>query len=102
MSHTPGPWHVCDGNRHIISDSHHMKVAEAAQIVSGNLATMKTEYVPGHKMQDANANLIAAAPEMLECLQATIDYLGFFATKEANELWGRVAMVIRKATGAEQ
>lgn len=30
--HTPGPWHVCEGNTHLISDSHHMTVAEARQI----------------------------------------------------------------------
>ena len=45
--------------------------------------------------------LLAAAPEMLECLQATIDYLGFFATPAANELWGKVSEVMRKATGQE-
>lgn len=72
--HTPGPWHMCDGNRHIISDSNHMKVAEAAQIISANLRTMKTEYVPGHKMQEANARLIAAAPDLLEALIQIVDW----------------------------
>lgn len=71
--HTPGPWHVCEGNSHLISDAHHMTVAEARQIVSGNLRTMKTEYVPGHQMQAANARLIAAAPELLEALRGFLE-----------------------------
>lgn len=46
-----------------------MTVAESRQIVSGNLRTGKTEYVPGHSMQLANAHLIAAAPELLAALK---------------------------------
>ena len=89
--HTPGPWksntyRVCAGVGtpaiKVICDTAH------------NMASRTPE-------NEANARLIAAAPEMLECLQATIDYLGFFATTEANELWGKVAMVIRKAHGEE-
>lgn len=101
MNHTPGPWHVCEGNRHIISDSHHMKVAEAAQIVSGNLSTMKTEYFPGHRMQDANANLIAAAPDLLRLLQESVSTLA--DTRRPIEDWlNEARAVIRKATGVEQ
>lgn len=74
--HTSGPWHVCDGCTHLIADNHHMTVAEARQIVSGNLRTGKTEYVPGHQMQLANAKLIAAAPDMYDALRAMLDVFG--------------------------
>lgn len=74
--HTPGPWHVCDGCTHLISDEHHMTVAEARQIVNGNLRTGKTEYVPGHQAQLANAKLIAAAPDLYDALRTMLDVFG--------------------------
>lgn len=88
--HTPGPWKVIQSDSPVVQteDDHH-----AICTTYGVYAT--------REQKEANANLIAAAPDMLECLQATIDYLGFFATKEANELWGKAAMVIRKAHGEE-
>jgi hypothetical protein len=46
--------------------------------------------------------LADAAPEMLEALKATIDYLELFATPEANELWGKVGSAIAKATGVSR
>lgn len=82
--HTPGPWHVCDGCTHLISDEHLMTVAEARQIVSGNLRTGKTEYVPGHQMQLANSKLIAAAPEMLEALREIANWNPVVSPDEEN------------------
>jgi len=54
--HTPGPWHVHDGdNRFLFVDSQ----------TKGSVCKIA---VNGHS--EANARLIAAAPEMLELLKA--------------------------------
>ena len=100
--HTPGPWHVCNGASHLIADSHFMTVAEARQIVSGNLHTGKTEYVPGHKMQEANARLIAAAPDLLAALQFVDKWFAMRSTKgddAPSQIVDSVANAIAKATG---
>lgn len=98
MSHTPGPWHVCEGNRHLVSDSSHMTVASVSQIVSGNLRTGKTEYVPGHVMQDANSYLIAAAPDLLEACKSVVVAWDFGDLAAAAR---QCSAAIAKATGSE-
>lgn len=65
QGHTPEPWHQCEGNEHIISDSTHMKVAQTSPIVVNNYNTGKTEYTNRHKSQHANGLLIADAPQIL-------------------------------------
>jgi hypothetical protein len=59
-SHTPGPWHF-DGES-IYSD--------AAEVI-----VSRPQYVGGanHNERTANARLIAAAPELLEALEALLD-----------------------------
>lgn len=64
--HTPGPWHVIGSRK--------QKYASARFIRAGCAFVGKTY---GHEGQpaDANARLIAAAPAMLEALQACREYL---------------------------
>ena len=62
MSHTPGPWHWTD---HI---SPHLSVYAS----DGNSAVKITEpfYKDGAGVAEANARLIAAAPDLLEVAKA--------------------------------
>ena len=99
MSHTSGPWKIFEGwgadkRRPVIVDS----IPDVDGKFVGNCICYAASTNPD---MDGNASLIAAAPEMLECLQLAVDYLGFFATPEANALWGKVASAIRKANGEE-
>lgn len=59
MSHTPGPWNVIDGAVFIANA---VIVQHAAEF---------GEHVPTEE-RDANARLIAAAPELLEACQSII------------------------------
>lgn len=67
MSHTPGPWQVyadlpsTEPNWHIVTNASRMRV----------IANVHIE--PGNAMDEANARLIAAAPELLEALQTLVD-----------------------------
>ena len=61
--HTPGPWHVNElGN-----------VADKTRIVIGVIATTFESY-----SGEANARLIAAAPDLLEALEWCADTLAVF------------------------
>lgn len=69
IKHTPGPWRMYEGNRgsfvfYGIADVADMSPAYVRQ-ESDDAATMK-----------ANAQLIAAAPELLESLKEVLYYIG--------------------------
>ncbi|MFP5434160.1 MAG: hypothetical protein ACLGIM_13750, partial [Alphaproteobacteria bacterium] len=62
MAHTPGPWHIgkaVNGNW-IEAGSELMGHKSIARTFCGDV---------GYLMEDANARLIAAAPDMLEALR---------------------------------
>ena len=83
-SHTPGPWEL-RGSR-LVTDPHGVVIAEH---ISAN----------GPGTPEANARLIAAAPELLEALEnllaAQVDPMGIKAHKACKA----AAVVIAKATG---
>lgn len=57
MSHTPGPWRLIDGKSEVVAgDCYHVAYVKA--------------WFPEHsEEQEANARLIASAPEMRELLE---------------------------------
>jgi hypothetical protein len=63
MQHTPGPWEVSNLQSHVITNQC-QRGAIAACHVSDAVGDMKTA--------DANARLIAAAPELLKSLQELV------------------------------
>ena len=81
-NHIPGPWRVI-GNREggIKVDSQQFFIA------------LVTDGVPG---QDANARLIAAAPDLLEILELFVDCY----PEQIEPLQARARRFIRKARGA--
>ena len=92
MKHTPGPWRVCGGYIPAYSAIHSERgyivfgVADASVHREGLPA--KPITAPGMDEQRANANLIAAAPDMLAALRSarsTLDrlYEGFLHNSEA-------------------
>lgn len=63
----------------------------ASQIVAAR-PNMKTEYVPGHVEQEANAKLIAAAPEMFELLKEAATALTYrISSEDAHQIIGEIA-----------
>lgn len=111
MMHTPGPWKIFDGWG---SDSKKPIIVDSIPDVGGNcvancicyLATSNDDCL-------ANARLIAAAPEMLEALQAAMCIkdlwlpIGDVSDEHAEELKALSLMamkfesVIKKATGTD-
>lgn len=84
--HTPGPWYwapKADGAVFIKSDDTRPLHKTVAQVASNELSAM-----------EANARLIAAAPELLEALRDVTEYL------ENNRVTAREAALLRSATAA--
>lgn len=63
MKHTKGPWEVCDDDTSVHSPSQDMIVHTAE--MPGDPAM----YPQSFEEEEANARLIAAAPELLEALK---------------------------------
>lgn len=67
VKHTPGPWGISGGRLDIRANYHGARfIAAVYQPSTHELAPMDSESL-------ANANLISAAPELLEALEALIE-----------------------------
>lgn len=98
-AHTPGPWHLENTSKHAFSGGMPKIVAECGH----HIASITWN---GHNERngDANARLIAAAPELLGALETLINcHTGAPWQTEAvrRAAWLKVQAAIAKATGEE-
>jgi hypothetical protein len=89
IHHTPGPWHVVHG----LYPDGEVEVQGGGANLTGPIAHL------------ANANLIAAAPDLLTGLEAAVEALDAFDV--ANEMtaelrWMRATIAAAKAEGRNQ
>jgi len=97
--HTPGPWRLHQWSKAAGNPGVYSRVS-ANRDDAGDIDVCRFDLFPdADDEHEANAKLIAAAPDMLESLQATLKYLECYASPEANELWSKVGEAIAKATG---
>lgn len=100
--HTPGPWKIFDEGDHFPG----IDADEMTIILWGN--EDENVGVQGHSKDErlANARLIAAAPELLECLvwamrEGRLSYSARTSSNRAHcDAIDRAKAVIAKATGA--
>lgn len=98
---TPGPWRV-SGGRYIKQDYTKIGLSDDAGMMIASIPGGETSgsfFVENSAECKANANLIAAAPELVEALQACLDH-GSMTGSEWVEEKARAA--IAKATGEQQ
>ena len=99
--HTPGPWHL-DVLAHTLTDTGDY---DNRWIVRGNNRERIADMFEEGDQADANAQLIAAAPEMLDALKHCYDLLGRYEINriDGDEIADEAASIIRsaitKATG---
>lgn len=96
--HTPGPWRIFWGR-----DGNTYPLNIWGPVGSDHAAFRSVVTSFGRKASDestANANLIAAAPELLEALKAILDTTAFAHDEPEAEVHQRALSAIRKAEGA--
>lgn len=97
-SHTPGPWTFSRWDEHGYT-RFYIAQQEGAPYTPdySDVASMVSETVSGERVavQEANARLIAAAPELLEALRAVVSV----ADRKTDE-FDLAHAAIAKATGA--
>ncbi|OZI56769.1 hypothetical protein [Bordetella genomosp. 4] len=101
--HTPGPWHWTrySSEYGCLEDE---KGRDVLRAVSGIVYDEYDSDPPSIEVDAADADLIAAAPELLEALQALDALRGPFSPTDEriNEAWAKARAAIAKATGEQQ
>jgi hypothetical protein len=96
MKHTPGPWEVYRNNVHAgqIATIHHCLNNDWIEVWS-------TTWPDTEETQEANARLIAAAPELLDQLENLVAFLegNYDHNEVAMQRCDAALVVIQKAKG---
>jgi len=85
--HTPGPWYIVRGISNSLIETDGLTVAEVLD-----------DVYPDTEQQEANAKLIAAAPDMLAALQTMHDMWHAYIAPEQRD--GHAAKAYSEATDA--
>ncbi len=89
--HTPGPWYAESG--------HEQRNGQLYwQVTDGNDAIMQNQFCWCQGSQEANARLIAAAPDLLEALEMMRDNETIRAVCPS-PIWATITAAIAKARG---
>jgi hypothetical protein len=97
MSHTPGPWHVGQGN-----GEGHVFCAGGGRVTPGPVLWPVARFGFGQPDDEDNGRLIAAAPDLLAACRALLTHfpdLGEMLGEE-DELGQRAAAVVEQVRAA--
>ena len=102
--HTPGPWHIGSGNGEgsIFAENGRMRLETGGTTLYAICHNVSTWNIDE---DEANARLIAAAPQMLEALRSALEAMGDTydardaAGTEGDQLREQIAEAITAATG---
>lgn len=101
-SHTPGPWHYVVGNKHhgpYVESGWNGDICNCYHISSSD----KKPFLFQEEQSEANARLIAAAPDMLEALKSLVAHIQTIGVSAGwRECKQNINDAIAKATGKEQ
>jgi hypothetical protein len=91
--HTPGPWRIDPASNYLI-----IAADEGDWEDFWSVAAVGGDCGPGKSRSDANAHLIAAAPDLLAALEAMRDHPTIAAVCPS-PLWAQMVNAILKARG---
>lgn len=105
MMHTPGPWRFNDNTQWWKTNPFSVTVRKHG-VHSATVANIPARATITPEEQQANARLIAAAPELLAALEAADKWVAMYHTlaghEAASECMSRVIRAaIKKATGEQ-
>jgi len=97
MKHTPGPWEISHTSTKKISSSSRLIIADGDKWVGFAYGTALG--VENIEMAEANAKLIAAAPDMLEALSQAIELVRKtrYSSDETQRVYDSIQAAIDKA-----
>jgi hypothetical protein len=101
--HTPGPWNLGSSNVPVSLLSVHASIAGSKHSTIARLSLPKKVGI-GYDEAEANARLIAAAPELLEALKACLHCFDEMTGRKPAFVEDSIAMgneAVAKATGGE-
>lgn len=100
MQHTPGPWEIYLANTSNEGDLI-IKYTDQQNLTSHICRLYETALCEEHGTTEANARLIAAAPELFSLLVELAAHAAVYGAvpKSATLLWGRVDVALAKAEG---
>lgn len=90
--HTPGPWYSSSDGSEIFDQTEHAPVA----FING--ANQDSQFRTGPQVM-ANARLISAAPDLLEALQRSLNWLSSYPGGNANGVYEQARAAVAKAMG---
>lgn len=97
MSHTPGPWHYHSNS--LVTTSPDDRLGETVARAVGTSIQVFHNHKPEH-IAEANARLIAAAPELLEALRELLAVSPYDSTlPEVRPAVDKSIAALRKAIG---
>jgi len=101
--HTPGPWRKCGGmTPNFIAIAANKDEYIVFQMADKNcdVENGKPIKAPAYETQRVNAQLIAAAPELLEVLEEVLELLEWDESNSPEEkVYDKAMRIIRKAKG---
>lgn len=99
---TPGPWVVVDDDHHDLGTESSVLIESASRGITIAIVGPSGES-PTYTEDIINANLIAAAPELLEALQHCVEWLDIHAPAGSAESFcvDEARAAINKALGGE-
>ena len=97
--HTPGPWQIDPAEQHDTSGSRIFKVCNAKPY-GGLIADVSAWWVDTQSAE-ANARLIAAAPELLKALKMVVNKLEGWSYHSTAAKEGRAAIALASAQEVE-
>lgn len=75
VEHTPGPWRLSDESPRIIKKDFRDIGSDSGFLIASTMGRDDSGFYASNKEADANARLIAAAPCLLEALEAAMAFI---------------------------
>lgn len=100
IKHTPGPWRVSSESPRIIQKDYRAIGSDAGFLIASTMGHDNSGFYASEQEADANARLIAAAPELLEALTDAVIDFDNWAAHEDNHPHEHLVVWVEKARAA--